>query len=153
MADLSPLSVDNPRENPMTDNENAINARANGSLRSSDPDAVSDKYADLRAALSLHLGKLDLDLYGDRYSSDPYGHIDVTREQANFIAAAHPKTIRALLAERDALREAGMQANDALKQCTDALLHDGVPADMAHPKRQAIVAADIARAALAQNQS
>jgi hypothetical protein len=39
-------------------------------------------------------------------------------------------------------------AIDALNQCTDALLHDGVPVDMAHPKRQAIVAADVARAAL-----
>ena len=66
--------------------------------------------------------------------------------------ASGPTVIRALLAERDALRDAATQAIDALTQCTDALLHDGVPVDMEHPKRLAVVAADLARAALAQEQ-
>lgn len=39
---------------------------------------------------------------------------------------------------------------DALNQCRDQLLHDGVPVDMGHPRRLAVVAADVAIAAIQQ---
>lgn len=127
---------------------------------------MADRYDELRAALKhatpgpweSRTGGLDCGLDADcaihtwerciaQIPDNPLNQRD-----AAYIAAANPTTIRALLEERDALRGGADLAIDALMQCTDALLHDGVSVDMEHPRRLAIVAADMARAALAQEQ-
>lgn len=109
----------------MTGNENAINARADGSLSNSDPGAAADKYAGLRAALDA--GPTPGPWITDQKTSEHYAYcgdalgsavlsvddlytplIDSNQKLANisYAAAANPEAIRALLAERDALRAA-----------------------------------------------
>lgn len=88
MTQLSPLSVDNPRENPMTGNENAINARVEGSLDNCDPGDVADKQAEQRTA------KCDGDHGGPRcadpecWNDSPAEPVKVPSDVAGFDAKA-----------------------------------------------------------------
>lgn len=110
---------------------------------------MNERYADLRASLELRLGQLDLNLCEDHHGS--YGTIDVTREQVNFITAAHPEAIRSLLADYDRLRKA---LSDAQRSLDTIATLGGSKADFMGTMRQvreyANSRARMARCALTQ---